>query len=132
MSQNRSDQEARKRAQARRRADLILKVHSGLITASAAAKALGVSRKTYYKWEKRALEGMLKGLCERNSGRPASNRDEEKERLRKKVQELECRLQSQSQDVWRRQRAQIEKSEGEKKDRESSDDGAAHRRSSEG
>jgi transposase len=131
MSQNTPELEAQKRAQARRRANLILKVHSGLMTASAAAKALGASRKTYYKWEKRALEGMLEGLCERSSGRPASDRDEEKEQLQTKVQELEQRLQDQSQNMQRRQHAQMAKSEAEKKDRESSDDGSAHRRSSE-
>ena len=36
--------------QARLRAQLIMKVRCGLMTAAEAAKQLGVSRKTYYKW----------------------------------------------------------------------------------
>jgi len=31
---------------------------------------LGVSRKTYYKWEQRALEGLFAGLEEKTAGRP--------------------------------------------------------------
>jgi transposase len=88
---------SRQHAQARRRAELILKVRAGQMTASEAAKRLGVSRKTYYKWEQRALEGMLEGLCERNSGRPACEPDEEKENLKKKVMELERELKAKQQ-----------------------------------
>jgi transposase len=79
-------------AQVRLRAELILKVRAGLMTASEAAKKLGVSRKTYYKWERRALAGMLEGLSERKSGRPASPVDKEKEALKKRVKELETRV----------------------------------------
>jgi len=32
------------------------------MTATEAAKQLGVSRKTYYKWEQRGLEALLDGL----------------------------------------------------------------------
>jgi len=35
--------------QARQRAEMILKVRGGQITAQEAARALGISRKTYYK-----------------------------------------------------------------------------------
>ena len=35
---------------ARSRAELIMKVRCGLISAQQAAERLGVSRKTYYKW----------------------------------------------------------------------------------
>ena len=96
-----SSRQAQRQVQARRRVELILKVRSGMMTAAEAARLLGVSRKTYYKWEKRALEGMLEGLCERNSGRPASVPDEEKESLRKRVAELEqeLRLKQQSQEL---------------------------------
>ena len=41
------------------RTEMIVKVRAGLMTATAAAEALGVSRKTYYKWEKRGLQAML-------------------------------------------------------------------------
>ena len=68
-------------AQARRRAEVILKVRAGVVSASEAAKELGVSRKTYYKWEQRALAGMLEGLLERSSGRPRLPSDPEKEHL---------------------------------------------------
>jgi len=76
-------------SQARLRAELILKVRAGVITASEAAKQLGVSRKTYYKWEKRGLAAMLEGLYEHNSGRPATEVDEEKEVLKNRLQELQ-------------------------------------------
>lgn len=79
------------RQEARRRAEMILKVRSGLLSASEAAKALGVSRKTYYKWEQRGLEAMMEALFERNSGRPASEPDEETEQM-KKIQSLEKEL----------------------------------------
>jgi len=35
-----------------------------------AAKELGVSRKTYYQWEQRGLDAMLKALQEKEPGRP--------------------------------------------------------------
>jgi len=76
-------------SEARKRADLILKVRSGMLSAAEAARQMGVSRKTYYKWESRALAGMLEGLSERSSGRPASVPDSEKEELKKRVSELE-------------------------------------------
>jgi transposase len=78
--------------EALKRAELILKVRSGQISAAAAAQQLGVSRKTYYKWEKRALQGMLGALCERNSGRPASVPDEEKQTLKKRLAQREKEL----------------------------------------
>ena len=76
-------------AETRKKAELILKVRSGMMSAADAARELGVSRKTYYKWEHRALTGMLEGLEERNSGRPAVEQDEEKEELKAKVKALE-------------------------------------------
>ena len=44
--------------QAWRKAEVILRVQSGLISATEAAKELGMSRKSYYKWERRALEAL--------------------------------------------------------------------------
>jgi len=55
---------------ARQRADIIMKVRSGIMTATEGAIALGISRKTYYKWENRALGAMLDGLENRSTGRP--------------------------------------------------------------
>lgn len=107
------------KAQARHRAELILKVRSGELTATEAAEQLGVSRKTYYKWEQRALEGMLENLCERNSGRPACEPDEEKENLKKRVMELERELKAKQQ---REELRELLKAQAGKKQRECADD----------
>ena len=55
---------------ARQKAEVIMKVRCGLMTASQGAQELGVSRKTYYRWERRGLSGLLDGLCEKKAGRP--------------------------------------------------------------
>ena len=60
----------RQRGQARLRAQLIMKVRCGLMTAAEAARQLGVSRKTYYKWEQRGLSALLDGLSDQPPGRP--------------------------------------------------------------
>ena len=52
------------------RAAIIMKVRCGLMTATEAAALLGVSRKTYYKWEQRGLAALLEGLQEQTGGRP--------------------------------------------------------------
>ncbi len=52
------------------RAEIIMKVRSGIMTATEAARELGVSRKTYYKWEKRGLAALLDGLSDQPTGRP--------------------------------------------------------------
>ncbi len=79
-------------ARARARAEAILKVRSGQWTATAAAAHLGVSRKTYYAWERRGLEGLLAGVEERLPGRPSQPRDAEKERLAQQVKALQNEL----------------------------------------
>jgi len=45
------------------------------MTATEAAKELGVSRKTYYKWEQRGLTALMDGLEDQSAGRPESARD---------------------------------------------------------
>ena len=77
---------------ARQRALVILQVRSGVLTAKQGAKLLGVSRKTYYQWEERALKAMALALEDRPAGRPAVSMDEEKERLRERIRELEKKL----------------------------------------
>ncbi len=77
---------------ARQRALVILQVRSGVLTARQGAKRLGVSRKTYYRWEERALRAMALALEDRPVGRPPVSVDQEKERLREQVRELEKRL----------------------------------------
>jgi len=53
---------------------------------------LGVSRKTYYEWESRALQAMTEAMEDRASGRPSMPQDEEKQRLQKEVAELQEKL----------------------------------------
>jgi len=80
---------AAREQQARRRATLILQVQSGLLTATEAARQLGVSRKTYYEWERRALAAMIGALADREGGRPALPSDPEKETLRQQAEQLQ-------------------------------------------
>ena len=77
---------------ARERALVILRVRSGTMTAKQGAQALGVSRKTYYQWEERALKAMALALENRVAGRPCVSTDEEKETLRQRIRELEKKL----------------------------------------
>lgn len=74
---------------ARARAALILQVRSGRLSARAAAQQLGVSRKTYYQDEQRALQGMLQALQPGAPGRPRSRPNAELSRLRRQVAQLE-------------------------------------------
>ena len=75
-----------KKSKARKRAGLILKVRSGIMTAAAAASELGVSRKTYYKWETKAFDSMIEALSDKEPGRLAPPPEiEEANQLRKFV-----------------------------------------------
>jgi len=65
-------QTAAARAQARLRTDLIIQVRTGQLTATAAAQQLGVSRKTFYVWENRALAAVTQALETGVAGRPAA------------------------------------------------------------
>lgn len=77
---------------ARQRASVILQVRSGQIRASEGARQLGISRKTYYQWEKRALKGMLQQLEEQAPGRPRKPADPQASAIRKKIAQLEAQL----------------------------------------
>jgi DNA-binding XRE family transcriptional regulator len=77
---------------ARERALVILRVRSGAMTAKQGAQVLGVSRKTYYQWEERALKAMALALENRVVGRPCVSTDDEKETLRQRIRELEKKL----------------------------------------
>jgi transposase len=77
---------------ARQRAAVVFAVRSGQITAEEGARRLGVSRKTYYEWESRALQAMTGAMEERTAGRPALPVDTEKEDLKARVQALEHQL----------------------------------------
>ena len=78
---------------AQKRARIIMQVRSGAITAEEGARQLGVSRKTYYEWEKRGLVGMMDALVNLDAGRPQGPlEDPEKEALKKKLAEMEKEL----------------------------------------
>jgi len=77
---------------ARERAAVILEVRSGKLTVREGAERLGVSRKTYYEWEDRALQAMAQALENQAPGRPPVRVDAEKEELQRKVQDLEKKL----------------------------------------
>jgi transposase len=81
-----------RQALARQRAQLIMQVRSGVLTAEAAARQLGVSRKTYYKWERRALAAMVEALEARGQGRPPRPSDPEKAALRRQTEALRAKL----------------------------------------
>ena len=84
---------APQQALARQRAQLIMQVRSGLLSAQEAARQLRISRKTYYKWERRALAAMVEALGNREQGRPPLPIDPEKEALQRQTQELQAKLQ---------------------------------------
>lgn len=75
-----------------KRATVIFAVRSGQITAEEGARRLGVSRKTYYEWEKRALEAMTAAMEDKAPGRPSIPQDEEKQRLQAENAELRNKL----------------------------------------
>lgn len=66
---------------ARKRAAVVFAVRSGQITAEEGAHRLGVSRKTYYEWERRALQAITEAMEDKAPGRPSIPQDEEKQRL---------------------------------------------------
>jgi transposase len=57
------------RQTARLRAEMIMKVRCGLLTARQAADRMGVSRKTFYKWEQRGLNALLDSVTDQPPGR---------------------------------------------------------------
>jgi transposase len=79
-------------AKARQLAALIMQVRTGQLSATTAARQLGISRKTYYQWEQRALQGMMKELEPRPPGRPNRSPDPEKRKLQQKIGDLEKQL----------------------------------------
>jgi len=84
--------DSKDKERARQRAAVVFAVRSGQITAEEGARRLGVSRKTYYEWESRALQAMTEAMEDRAPGRPNTPQDEEKQRLQEEVTELEKKL----------------------------------------
>jgi len=104
---------AYQQALARQRAQLIMQVRSGVLSAQEAARRLGVSRKTYYKWERRALAAMVEALGDREQGRPPRPIDPEKEALQRQTQELQAKLEVLEQtERIRQQLQQLDKKKG--------------------
>lgn len=84
--------DSKDKERARQRAAVVFAVRSGQITAEEGACRLGVSRKTYYEWESRALQAMTEAMEDRAAGRPSIPHDEDKERLQQEIAELQERL----------------------------------------
>ena len=82
----------RQHYQAQERARIILQVRSGQMTARDGARLLGISRKTYYQWEKRALHGMLSQLTQLPPGRPPKTSHPKVAALQAKIRDLEAKL----------------------------------------
>jgi transposase len=74
------------------RARLILQVQAGVITATEAARQLGISRKTYYQWEARALQGLLAAVTQQPPGRPCRPDRPKERQLEQRVDQLQKAL----------------------------------------
>jgi transposase len=84
--------DSKDKERARQRATVVFAVRSGQITAEAGARQLGVSRKTYYEWERRALQAMTEAMEDGSPGRPSIPNDEEKAHLQQEVADLKEKL----------------------------------------
>lgn len=84
--------DSKDKERARQRAAVVFAVRSGQITAEEGARRLGVSRKTYYEWESRALQAMTEAMEDRAPGRPNTPQDEEKQGLQEQIAELQNKL----------------------------------------
>jgi transposase len=68
---------------------VILDVLAERMSVTEAALELGVSRKTFYEWQERALTAMREALRDRPGGRPPHPVDPQKEQLQATVENLE-------------------------------------------
>ena len=102
------------------RTEMIVKVRAGLMTATAAAEKLGVSRKTYYKWEKKGLQAMLAAGQDDTAGRPSKEERKEVKALKRKVKTLSAKLEDMAQTAELRLMLRIlERRDAKKKQTES-------------
>lgn len=53
---------------------------------------MGVSRKTYYEWERRGLSGLLRELEDQAAGRPPSPNSPKEAALQARLQQMERKL----------------------------------------
>jgi len=61
---------------------LVMRVETRQVKAADAARQMRVSRKTFYQWAARGLQGMAAAMASRLAGRPGKARDPESECLR--------------------------------------------------
>ena len=80
-------------AKAKERAQVIFQVRSGQLSATEAARTLGISRAQYYQWEQRALRALLTALENRPQGRPKAKTDPRQQSLQRRVNQLEKQVQ---------------------------------------
>src|SRR4026208_1985511 len=78
---------------AHQRAELIFKVRSGQLTATAAARTLGISRQQYYQWEQRARRPRRAALEDHPRGRPKTKVDPDKHALQQQIHQLQAQVQ---------------------------------------
>ena len=72
---------------------VFLSVRGGTLTAKAAARQLGISRKTYYEWEARAFQGLMEALPRLREGcRPARMRMHDAADMWERIVERTMRL----------------------------------------
>ena len=74
---------------ARKRVAIMVAVRGGRLSVEEAARELGISRKTYYEWEQRALSAMTEAMTNRPPGRPRSRPDPQVVALQERVRDLE-------------------------------------------
>ena len=67
---------------------VILEVLAGRLNVTQAALELGISRKTFYQWEARALQGMRQSLTKGRPGRPSQRADPQQTRLETENRQL--------------------------------------------
>ena len=84
--------DSKDKERARQRAQVVFAVRSGQITAKEGARRLGVSRKTYYEWESRALQAMTEAMEDGAAGRPGNPQDQQKQRLQQENADLREKL----------------------------------------
>lgn len=71
-----------------KRLQAMLEVWAGRRTAKDAAASLGISRKSFYQWEARALEGMRASLQRGRPGRPSRRADPRQTQLETENRQL--------------------------------------------
>jgi transposase len=90
MSDRRKQREARELA--RKRVAIMVAVRGGKLSVEEAARQLGISRKTYYEWEQKALSAMTEAMENRPAGRPSTKPHPQVVALQQRVRELEDEL----------------------------------------